>query len=239
MPQLPERIEALDIGCGDGRSTVALANRLGLANGVVGIDKIAARLPTELEAPNVTFATYDALELPNKKLAQIATLLNVLPGLPDVRAVATMLRKATIVARDFVYVSQPQFDYSSYLLRRGFKTYYADQTRHHYQGTSYDYLRLANALLEEGLIADFALMESERIRDSSDPVIHSVQSPPDSGPYDEATHRYKTPGVSFSEPVYARFNMVLCRKPAQLAPITKRLRNADRVDSVIYSSTPL
>ncbi len=239
MPQLPERIEALDIGCGDGRSTVALAGRLGITGDIVGIDKVPGRIPTELDAPNVTFATYDALELPNKKLAQISTLLNVLPNLPDLRAVTTMLRKAAIVARDFVYVSQPQFDYNSYLLRRGFKTYHADQTRNHYQGTSYDYMKVAMALLEEGLIADFALMEAERIRDSSDPVIHSVQSPPDSGPYDEATHRYKTLGVSFSEPVYARFNMVLCRKPAQLAPITKRLRNADRVDSIIFSSTLL
>lgn len=239
MPQLPERIEALDIGCGDGRSTVALAKRLGLTDGVVGIDKVATRLPAEDDTSNITFATYDAMELPNKKLAQIATLLNVLPGLPDARAAGAMLRKAVIVARDFVYVSQPQFDYGGYLLRRGFKTYQSDQSRHHFQGTSLDYMKLARALLDEGLIADFALMESERIRDSSDPSIHSVQSPPDSGPYDETTHRFKTANVTFSEPVYARFHMVLCRKPSQLVPITKRLRNADRVDSIIYSSMPL
>jgi hypothetical protein len=239
MPQLPERIESLDIGCGDGRSTVALASRLGITGDVVGIDKVATRLPADNEASNVTFATFDAMELPNKKLAQITTLLNVLPGLPDARAAAAMLRKAVIVARDFVYVAQPQFDYGGYLLRRGFKTWQSDQGRNHYQGTSLDYMKLARAMLDEGLIADFALMESERIRDSSDPAIHSVQSPPDSGPYDETTHRYKTPGVTFTEPVYARFHMVLCRKPSQLVPIAKRLRNADRVDSVIYSSMPL
>jgi SAM-dependent methyltransferase len=238
MSLLPERIEALDIGCGDGRSTLAIASRLGLSGDVVGIDKHAARLPAEREA-NISFAAYDAMDLPNKKLAQIATLLNVLPGLQGATQVQSMLRKAAILARDFVYVAQPQFDSSAYLIRRGFKTNYSDQSANRYQGTSADYFRMARTLLDEELIADFALMESERIRDSSDPVIHALQSAPESGPYDDTMHRYKQAGVSFSEPIYRRLHIVLCRKPAQLVPIVKRLRAAERVDSVIYSTIPL
>ncbi len=239
MSLLPKRIEAIDIGCGDGRSTVAIASRLGLAGEVVGIDKFAGRLPIGEGGANITFAAYDAMDLPNKKLAQIATLLNVLPGLPNAGQVQSMLRKACIVTRDFVYVAQPQFDSSAYLIRRGFKTYYSDQSANRFQGTSSDYFRIARSLMEEGLIEDFALMESDRIRDSSDPVIHALQSSAESGPYDEAIHRYKEPSISFSEPIYKRFHIVLCRKAAQLTPIVKRLRASERVDSVIFSTIPL
>ena len=238
MSLLPDRIEALDIGCGDGRSTLAIASRLGLSGDVVGIDRHSARLPTE-SSNNVSFAAYDAMDLPNKKLAQIATLLNVLPGLQSAAHVQAMLRKATILARDFVYVAQPQFDCGAYLIRRGFKTYYSDHAANRYQGTSNDYFRMARALIEDGLIADFALLESDRIRDSSDPVIHALQSAPENGPYDDTMHRYKDAGVNFSEPLYRRLHIVLCRKPAQLVPIVKRLRAAERVDSVIYSTIPL
>ncbi len=239
MSLLPERIEAIDIGCGDGRSTLSMASKLGITGDIVGIDKLAAKLPIGQGAPNISFAAYDAMDLPNKKLAQIATLLNVLPGLQSAAQVQAMLRKACIVTRDFVYVAQPQFDSSAYLIRRGFKTNYSDMTANRYQGTSYDYFRMARALMDDGLIADFALMESERIRDSADPSIHSLQSPADSGPFDESLHRYKSDDVSFSEPIYRRFHLVLCRKAAQLLPIVKRLRAADRVESVIYSTIPL
>jgi len=239
MSLLPERIEAIDIGCGDGRSTLAIASKLGITGDVIGIDRVAGKLPIGEGAANVSFAAYDAMDLPNKKLAQIATLLNVLPGLQNAGQVQAMLRKACIVTRDFVYVAQPQFDGSAYLIRRGFKTYYSDQAANRYQGTSHDYYRMARDLMDEGLIEDFALMESERIRDSSDPAIHSLQSPADCGPYDEALHRYKSTEVTFSEPIYRRFHMVLCRKAQQLLPIVKRLRSADRVEGIIYSTMPI
>ena len=45
--------------------------------------------------------------------------------------------------------------------------------------------------------------------------------------------------MTFSEPIYRRFHMVLCRKPAQLVPICKRLKAFDRVDNTIYSTLPI
>ena len=239
MSLLPKRIEAIDIGCGDGRSTIAIANKLCSDGDVIGIDKMSGRLPIGEGGPNLSFAAYDAMDLPNRKLAQIATLLNVLPGLHGAAQVMAMLRKACIVTRDFVYVSQAQFDSTPYLIRRGFKTYYSDLTANRYQGTSHDYLRMARGLMEQGLIADFALMESERIRDSSDASIQSLQSPAEAGAYDATLHRFKSLDVTFSEPIYRRFHMVLCRKPAQLVPICKRLKAFDRVDNTIYSTLPI
>ena len=238
MP-LPSDIEALDIGCGDGKSTLAIAQKLELDGAVVGIDKNVAKLPTAGPDPNISFHGFDVMDLPNSKLARMTTLLNVLPGLASYAAAFALLKKAAIVSRDFIYVSQVQFDATPHLIRRGFKTYYSDLAANRFQGSSFDYLRMARHLLEDGLIADFALMESERIRDSADPAIHSLQAPGDSGPYEANTHRYKTTDVVFSEPVYKKLHVILCKKPAQLVPISKRMRALDRVDNVIFSTMPL
>lgn len=236
---LPARIEALDLGCGDGKSTLAVASRLEIGGPVVGLDRVETRLPDGEAPENVSFYPGDAMELPNSKLTQVTTLFNVLPGLQSAAAVHAMLRKASIVSRDFVFVSQVQFDSTPHLVRRGFKTYFSDLSSNRYQGGSFDYLRMLRALFDEGLIADYALLESERIRDSSDPVVHALQSPADSGPYDPGMHRYKTAEVSFSEPIFKRIQLILCRKPAQLGKIARRLRALEKPDNVIYSTMPI
>lgn len=236
---LPSKIEALDLGCGDGKSTLAVASRLEIGGTVVGLDRVETRLPDGEAPENVTFYPGDVMELPNSKLAQVTTLFNVLPGLPSAAAAQAMLRKAAIVSRDFVFVSQVQFDSTPHLVRRGFKTYFSDLASNRFQGGSFDYLRMLRSLFDEGLIADYALLESERIRDSSDPVIHSLHSPPDSGPYDPGMHRYKTAEVPFSEPIFKRIQLILCRKPAQLVKIARRLKALEKPDNVIYSTMPI
>ena len=236
---LPSNVEALDIGCGDGKSTLAVATRLAIEGQVVGLDRQQTRLPDGETPVNISFLPVDAMDLPNSKLAQVSTLYNVLPGLPNAAAVLAMLRKAAIVSRDFVFVSQVQFDATPHLIRRGFKTYYSDLSSNRYQGGSFDYLRMMRSLFDEGLIADYALLECERIRDSSDPVVHALQSPPDSGPYDAGMHRHKTLDVPFSEPIFKRMQLILCRKPAQLGKIARRLKALEKPDNVIYSTMPI
>jgi hypothetical protein len=239
MLDLPSEVEYLDIGCGDGRSTLTVVKNLKPTGTVLGIDRQKTRLPADAADGSVGFIGSDVMDLPNRKFAKFATLLNVLPGLPNSGTALAVLKKACIVTRDFVYVSQVQFDVVPWLFRRGFKPYYADSAANRFQGTSLDYYRMARALLEEGLVADFAILESDRIRDSSDAAIHSLQSPADSGPYDTQLHRYKSSEVPFPEPLYKKLHILLCRKPNQLVPITKRMKALEATDNLLYSTAPL
>jgi hypothetical protein len=141
-----------------------------------------------------------------------------------------------MVSRDFVYASQPNFDSNPYLLRLGLKTHYSAASAARFQGTAADYFRMARTLLDQGLIQDFAIIESGRIRDSSDETIHPLETPPDSGTYDPAIHRYKAEDIVFPEPIYRRLQIILTRKPAQLGPISKRLRELDEQDNIVVSS---
>ena len=61
MP-LPSDIEALDIGCGDGKSTLAIAQKLEIEGAVVGIDKNVAKLPTAVPDPNISFHGVDMMD---------------------------------------------------------------------------------------------------------------------------------------------------------------------------------
>jgi len=184
----------------------------------------------------VTFREGDVLELPNKKQCQFVTLINVLPVVPNFTTALTVLKKACILSRDFVYASQPNFDPNAYLLRLGLKTYYSDAAFHRFQVTSADLHRMARTLAEQDLIADFSISEAGPIVDSSDAIIHPLETPPDAGPYDERVHRYKPTEVVFHEPIYRRLQLVLTRKPDQLAPITKRLSKYEDQDNVVLSS---
>jgi len=234
-----DAVDYLDIGCGDGRSTISIARKLEITGKSLGIDKMQARLPTDTDLPDISFVALDASQLPNRKLVKCATLFNVLPGLAGTSAALDVLRKACIVSRDFVYVSQVNFDPGPYLLRKGFKTFYSDQASSRFQATSPEYLRMARQLMDEGLCADFALMESERIPDSSDSVIHPLQSPPDAGPYDPGLHRFKAEGVPFREPLYKQLHILFCRKPAQLGLIARRLKAVNSQDNILFSTMAL
>ncbi len=234
IDQKPE-VEFIDVGCGDGRSTYTVRKKLKIDGPSLGIDRSGARLPTS-SSPDITFAETDFLALPNKKQCRFVTLINVLPGAAGYAAAFDLLRKASIVSRDFVYISQPNFDCNPHLLRLGFKTSYSGATSNRFQGTAADYFRMARALLDEGLIQDFSIVESGRIRDAADEVIHPLETPPDSGLYDAAIHRYKSEDFAFPDPIYRRLQIILTRKPAQLGPISKRLRELDDQDNVIVSS---
>jgi hypothetical protein len=227
--------EFIDVGCGDGRSTYTVRKKLKIVGRSLGIDRSGARLPAS-DQEEVVFAEADFLSLPNRKQCRFVTLINVLPGTGGYAAAFDLLRKASIVSRDFVYVSQPNFDCNPYLIRLGMKTHYSGATASRFQGTAADYFRMARALLDEGLIQDFSIVESGRIRDSADEVIHPLETPADSGPYDAAIHRYKAEDIVFSDPIYRRLQIILTRKPAQLGPISKRLREFDDQDNIVVSS---
>jgi len=208
--------------------------KLNVTGRALGIDLAGSRLPSS--TGETVYLERDVLALANKKQCQFATLINVLPGLPSFAVALGVLRKACIISRDFVYVVQPNFDANASLLRLGLKTYHADSSGSRFQGTTADYYRMVRTLLDQGLIADFSIVESGRIRDSADEVVHPLETPPDSGPYDEARHRFKPTDIVFVDPIYRRLQLILTRKPAQLAPISRRLREFDDHENVVVSS---
>jgi SAM-dependent methyltransferase len=229
--------EFIDIGCGNGRSTDIIVKKLNVRGKGLGIDTAKDKLAQD--TAQLTFREGDALALSNRKQCQFVTMFNVLPTLPTFAAALSLLRKACMICRDFVYVSQPNFEGNVYLLRLGMKTHYSDSASNRFQGTSADYSRMVRTLLNDGLIADFSIVESGAIADPSDDVIHPLQTPPDSGRYNPAQHRFKSTGNAFREPVYRRLQLILTRKPAQLAPISKRLASIETQDNVVLSSVML
>lgn len=134
---------------------------------------------------------YDILKIPDEKLVRFVTLSHFLEHLPSVKAANQFLRKAVLVANEFVFIRQPFFDADGYLAQQGLKLYWSDWHGHSNKMTTLDFYLCLNSMKSEGLISGFSINFNNEIISSAHNAIHPLDSAIDQHAYDPSLHPYK------------------------------------------------
>jgi SAM-dependent methyltransferase len=220
----------LDFGCSAGGS-IEMAKRRFRATRGLGID-IAPKKIEAARALGYDAMLYDIAELPGKPCVRFCVMSHFLEHVASRNDVASYIRKACAVSREFVYIQQPYFDADGYLFQRGLKLFWSDWRGHPNCMTTLMFHNILAPLRAEGKIGDFSIHFRHPIKSSSDEAVHSIHSPRDQFEYDAKVHPPKPADDRFEFPVF-RETVVWITKPgvAHEAPFSRV-----RTDQTLYSS---
>lgn len=209
-----------DFGAGDGGS-IALATKLFGGRGL-GIDVSPKKVErATLAGSDVVYG--DILSLPARPLVRYVTMCDFLEHLPDLDTVRAVLKVAATVATDFIYIRHPSFEDEPYLRSLGLKQYWQDWTGHPSHIMLSDF---AEMLAEVGAMP-IELEFFRPARDSSDPSVIPLNTPPDQSEYDAAKHGAK-PTVEFDRPIHWQIRIT-----AHLAAKSSDGTDIERLQAVI------
>lgn len=121
-----------------------------------------------------------------------------------------IIENAIKLSKNFVYISQPNFDSDVVLFKNGFKTYFSDWSRHTNNLTSNIYFNLLFDFYKKGFIEDYIIFYTTPIKDSSDPIIHPLNSPKNQPEFNEDIHPAKNEKVKFKN-VYRNLNVIITK----------------------------
>jgi SAM-dependent methyltransferase len=160
----------VDFGCGRGKSLAHFAERFKADRGL-GLDISPANV---LEARKIGFdalvtdLTLDIEFLGQTRFVSVSHILEHLASEVEIRSV---IYKAVIASRDFVYITQPWFDTDGYLLARGLKTYWSDWNGHLSLWSSWQFARVMRTHLLKRRLSRFAIFGQGPIESSEDQSI--------------------------------------------------------------------
>ena len=148
-----------------------------------------------------------SLEVPRDEV-RFVTMSHFLEHLPDMSAVRSAVRSGATVASDFLFIQGPWFDADEYLKDLGLKLYWSDWRGHPCHLTT---LQLREILQDLGLV-DHVFLSGAPIRNSRDPAVHPLNSPPEQHDYVRGIHPEK-PSVTFDVDVYREFACFVRLRP--------------------------
>jgi hypothetical protein len=133
----------------------------------------------------------------NKRHFDFITCLDTIECLDGIGETRVLLNIATKLAKNFIFISQPNYDSDVTLFKKGFKTYYSDWSRHTNHLTSNIYFNLLFDIYKKGEIEDFIIFYTTPITDSRDPIIHPLNSPKNQPSFNDAKHPTKNEHTKF------------------------------------------
>lgn len=142
---------------------------------------------------------------------RFTTCIHFLEQLQGINDTKQALFAAVKLSSKFVYIAQPNFDADVNLFKKGFKTHYSDWTSHTNHITSNVFFNILFGYYKIGYIEDFMIFYSKPIKDSSDPVIHPLNSPKNQQEFDENAHPAKVENVKFKN-IYKEINVIITIK---------------------------
>lgn len=122
-----------------------------------------------------------------------------------------ILENALKLSKNFVYISQPNFDSDMILFKNGFKTFFSDWSRHTNPITSNIYFNLIFDFYKKGFIEDYLIFYTTPIENSSDPIIHPLNSPKNQPEFNEDSHPAKNERVKFKN-VFRNLNVIITKQ---------------------------
>jgi hypothetical protein len=186
----------IDLGTKSGGSIEFALRRLGGKRGL-GID---------LKQENVLIARdngYDCLQGDATRLDfpdnsfNFVVMSHFLEHLPDYETVEKVIKNCARIARDFIYIQGPFFDADKYLEKLGLKLYWSDWRGHPAKIKTSD----LNGILRKIGIKKYVIKVRKHIKDSLNPAVHPLSSPPDQHEYQIGKHPEK-PYVKFKKPIF-------------------------------------
>ena len=111
-----------------------------------------------------------------------------LEHIPDSNTVDLIIWKAVSIAREFVFIRQPYFDVDPYLFQLGLKFFWSDWKGHPNRMTTLEFHNILKDILNKGAIKRFSFYGRRKVKNSSDPSIHSIWSPRDQRKWKKSEH---------------------------------------------------
>jgi hypothetical protein len=174
------------------------------------------------------------LDLPSNSV-RFVVMSHFLEHLPDLVTVKGVIGSAARIASDFLFIRGPYFDADEFLKGQGLKFYWSDWHGHPcHLSTS----QLRKILLDLGL-KDYVMMGCGKITDSSDPVIHALDSPIDQRTYDPEVHPGK-PFISFRPPLYKEIVCCIRLRPFDgWENVLRARKGCERLDAGVIQRKPV
>jgi hypothetical protein len=201
----------IDLGCGDGESISYCEGFFGLAPGV-GFDISERKIEMARQrGHHVVHANVIQTNFP-EQCVSFVTMMDFLEHLYSLDDAKTILQRAGLLARDFIFIRHPSFEDIEYLKRFGLKLDWTDWTGHRNMMTLADF---ENAFEELGW-TQFSIMPRKQIFDSDHPAIVPLDAPTDTVRYDSSVHGAKAI-VHFGRPIWTQFDIIV-RLPGSALP---------------------
>lgn len=115
------------------------------------------------------------------------------------------------LSKDFIYISQDNFDSDVILFKRGFKTNYSNWTAYTNHLTSNIYFNMLFEFYKLGIIEDYIIFYSEPIQDSNNKYIQPLNGSTDQDEYNADLHPYKRTDIKFHN-VFHKLNILIAVK---------------------------
>lgn len=203
-----DKFDFIDMGCGTAARGYFFAKKVFGTGRCLGVDidedKVQVAL-RKIENNSELYENYTLIceDMTNfggenvKNKFRFATANHFLEHVPGFSVAKDILGAAINASREFVFVRQPWFDNDAELFKMGLKTYYSDWTGHLNPLTSYDFYRMGRDFKIKGSIQNFIILGLTKIHDSSDPLIHPLNSPFNEHEYDPTYHPSKNMNIKF------------------------------------------
>lgn len=236
-----DNYDFIDMGCGTGTGYYFAQDVFGPGRGMgvdISEDKIQlaqkAIQKDEQLKENYTVICEDMLNFANvKNKFRYAMANHFLEHVDGFTAAKKILSAAINASYEFVFLRQPWFDHNSELFKLGLKTYYSDWTGHPNLLTTYDFYRMGRDFKLDNKISDFIILGLMKIKDSSDPIIHPLNSSFNDHEYKAEKHPPKNMNIQFNG-LYREvcvFFMI-----DKNMPVEKYIKNLNVDYEVIYDS---
>lgn len=180
----------IDFGCSSGGSMKFAQTVLGGKKGV-GVDIDPKKVEeTKKNGYNAFLADATTLHV-YKNAVSFVIMSHFLEHLPGIDLAFNCIKSATIVAKDYIYIQQPYFDADGLLLQKKLKLYWSHWSGHKNHMSAIEFHNCLYPLVQRGALKRFVILGDERIRTSSSPCIHPLDSPRNSHDWDEVLHSPK------------------------------------------------
>lgn len=189
------RYDFVDLGCGDGGSIRFCQKRFGAGRGI-GIDLDPAKVAKARTAGVDAFQA-DATQLGGEKQVAFVSMMDFLEHLPSLEVAEEVIRSASAIATDFLFISHPSFEGEEYLETIGLRQYWWHWSGHRNHLHVSDYCTIFDRL---GL-RQYLIRYREPILDSMHCSILTSDMPTNQHEFDPTKHRPK-PYVRFAQPLW-------------------------------------
>ncbi|RAP48771.1 MAG: hypothetical protein BZ135_00170 [Methanosphaera sp. rholeuAM6] len=169
----------------------------------------------------------------NKQHFDFTICLDLIECLNGIGETREMLHNALRLTNKFIFISQPNYDSDVNLFKNGFKTYYSDWSRHTNHLTSNLYFNLLFDFYKKGFIEDYMIFYTTPIKNSTDPIIHPLNSPKNQPNFNDDKHPTKNERVKFKN-IYRNLNVIITIHGCK--DIDEIYKSINGEKSIIYDS---
>jgi SAM-dependent methyltransferase len=182
-----DNYDFLDFGCSSGGSLDYYAKIFKAKKAGLGIDQDQKKIAIAHGSGHDVIQC-DITKLEVKGSVRFVVMSDFLEHIPDLKTVNFIIWQAVSISREFVFIRQPYFDADPYLFQLQLKFFWSDWEGHPNRMTTIEFHNIIKEIFNKGAIKRFSFYGHKKVKNSSDPSIHSIWSPKDQHEWKKKEH---------------------------------------------------